>query len=173
MKHLLSGTALAAAMVLAAPVWAQTNSTMTRSSTAPAASTAAPMAPMATERARLHRVRTVRHRTVRRGKARGMAPSDSVANQLNAQEAARRGGGGPSPMGAATGPYGQPNQIQGMPGAGQPSASSHMPEGPGPAYVPGQRQASPSPNAPSGPSPAYVPGQYQPSPSPNAPSPTR
>lgn len=149
MKHLLSGTALAAALVFVAPVWAQTSSTMTRSSTAPAASAAAPMAPMASERARPHRVRTVRHRTVRRGKARGGAPSDSVANQLNAQEAARTGGGAPSPMGAATGPYGQPNQIQGMPGAGQPSASSHMPEGPGPAYVPGQYQSSPSPNAPS------------------------
>jgi hypothetical protein len=149
MKHLLSGTALAAALVFVAPVWAQTSSTMTRSSTAPAASAAAPMAPMASERARPHRVRT--HRTVRRGKARGAAPSDSVANQLNAQEAARTGGGAPSPMGAATGPYGQPNQIQGMPGAGQPSASSHMPEGPGPAYVPGQYQSSPSPNAPSPP----------------------
>jgi len=63
-------------------------------------------------------------------------PADSAANQLNAQEAARNAGGGmgaPGGMGGAppapvyggprTAPYGQPNQLYGIPGSGQPSPS--------------------------------------------------
>jgi hypothetical protein len=75
------------------------------------------------------------HHATRRGSARS---SDNMANQLNAQEAARNSGGGmggaPAPaMGGApapayggprTAPYGQPNQLYGIPGAGQPSAST-------------------------------------------------
>jgi hypothetical protein len=93
-------------------------------------------------------------RTVRRGPARrGGSPDDNVANQLNAQELGRTGSSAPAAGAPGTaagmgGPYGQPSQIQGMPGAGQPSASSHAPSGPGATYVPGQFQPSPSPNAP-------------------------
>src|SRR5580704_1255414 len=59
-------------------------------------------------------------------------PSDSMANQLNAQELASHGGGGmPAPaMGAPGSPrnaYGQPNQTYGIPGAGQPSAGTPVP----------------------------------------------
>ena len=55
-----------------------------------------------------------------------------MANQLNAQEAARNAGGGmggaPAPAyGGPRNPYGQPNQIYGIPGAGQPSASGPTP----------------------------------------------
>jgi hypothetical protein len=59
-------------------------------------------------------------------------PSDSMANQLNAQELASHGGGGMSApaMGAPGSPrnaYGQPNQTYGIPGAGQPSAGTPVP----------------------------------------------
>jgi hypothetical protein len=139
MNHLLSGTALAAALVIAAPVWAQTP--MTPSSRTPAATapTAAPEAPMATK---AHHKRMHQHATAQRGKkARGASSSDNMANQLNAQEVARNSGGGiggaPAPaygggMGGApapayggprTAPYGQPNQLYGIPGAAQPSPS--------------------------------------------------
>ena len=171
MKHLLSGTALAAALVLAAPVWAQTSAPMTPSSrAAPSASAAAPMAPMASSRARPHRMRAGPHKTARHGRARGGSASDSVANQLNAQEAAKAPGAGMAAPDAYPNPYGQRSPTQGIPGSGQAPQSSNYPSGAGPAYVPGQRQSSPSPNAPSGPGPAYVPGQYQSSPSPNAPT---
>jgi len=187
MKHLLSGTAIAAALVIAAPVWAQTSAAPMRpSSNAPSAASA-PTSSMGSP-ARSHRVRARRHTTARRGKA----SSDNVANQLNAQEAARTAGvRAPAPAyGRATGPYGQPNQLYGIPGAGQASPSPEYPSGPGPAFtagpgvsqpspygqrsptqgIPGAGQAPQSPDYPSGPGPRYVPGQYQVSPSPNAPA---
>jgi hypothetical protein len=132
MNHLLTGTAFAAALVIAAPVWAQANAPMTRSSPAvpPSASTAAPM----TSKARHHQVRMRRHHVTRRGMGRQASPSDNVADQLNAQQLGRAGGSPPGmpygrPAGGSTvGPYGQPNELQGIPGAGQPSASSHPPQ---------------------------------------------
>jgi hypothetical protein len=131
MKYVLSGTAVAAALVIAAPVWAQTAAPMTPSPSAPSA-TSAPMGSMGSHM-RSHRVKARHHHATRRGSA---SASDNVANQLNAQEAARNAGGGmggaPGGMGGApapayggprTAPYGQPNQIYGIPGAGQPSPS--------------------------------------------------
>jgi hypothetical protein len=152
MNHLLSGTALAVALVLAASVSAQTGSPMTPSSpyTAPSVSTVAPMEPMGSHKTRSLRMRTGHHRAMRHGRVRATSPSDNVANQLNAQEAARTGssapmGGPPGMMGSrVAGAYGQPNPEQGIPGAGQSLASSHYPSGSGPAYVPGQFQSSPS-----------------------------
>jgi hypothetical protein len=130
MKHLLSGTAMAAALVIAAPVWAQT---------------AAPMAPSTAKPMQHHVMHHHGHHHVVHHRG-GTSPSDNVANQLNAQQAA---GMAPAPAyGRPTGPYGQPNQIYGIPGAGQASPSPEFPSGSGPAYVPGQYQASPSPNAP-------------------------
>jgi len=155
MKHLLNGVAIVAALMVAAPAWAQTTTApMTPSSrAAPSASTAAPMEPVAS--ARRHKVRT--HKTTRTGRhtvmRRGTGSSDNIANQLNSQELGRVGGsvppGGSSLRGGWNEPsYGQPSPTQGIPGAGQPSASSHALTGPGPAYEPGQFQPSPSPNAP-------------------------
>jgi hypothetical protein len=145
MKHLLSGTAVAAVLVLAAPVWAQTRSPTAPSSpsTAPSASTAAPMEPMGSHKMRSHRTRTG-HKMVRHGASRrGTGPNDNIANQLNAQELARSGGGmapapapAPASGGRKTGPYGQPNQLYGVPGAGQASPSPEYPSGPGPAFRP-------------------------------------
>ena len=161
---------------------------MAASPSAPSA-TSAPMAATGSH-TRSHRVRA-RHHATRRGKAR-VSASDQVANQLNAQEAARRGGGGMASAptyGRSTGPYGQPNQLYGIPGAGQASPSPEYPSA-GRAYTPESTVARPNPygqpnqtqgipgagqvpqssNYPSGPGPQYVPGQYQVSPSPNAPA---
>ena len=131
MKHLLSGTAIAAALVVAAPVWAQTSATPMKPSAAPSTASA-PMGSTGSHM-RSHRVKARHHHATRRGSGRA---SDNMANQLNAQEAARNAGGGmaaaPGRMGGAlapayggprTAPYGQPNQIYGIPGAGQPSPS--------------------------------------------------
>jgi hypothetical protein len=52
-----------------------------------------------------------------------------IANQLNAQEAARTAGGAPDMMGSHGGPYGQPTPTQGIPGTAQSPASSHLPPG--------------------------------------------
>ena len=57
----------------------------------------------------------------------GTGPSDKVANQLNAQEAANHVTPGMMGAGSHGGPYGQPSPTQGIPGAYQPSASSHSP----------------------------------------------
>jgi hypothetical protein len=152
MKHLLSGTAIAAALVIAAPVWAQA-APMKPSPTALSARSAPMGSHMRSHRVD-HRVNARHHHARRRGSAR---PSDHVANRLNAQEIARNSGGGmggapapaygggmggaPAPaygggMGGApapayggptTGPYSQPNQLYGIPGAGQPSASGPVP----------------------------------------------
>ena len=131
MKYVLSGTAIAAALVIAAPVWAQTAAPMTPSPSVPSA-TSAPMGSTGSHM-RSHRVKARHHHATQRGSARA---SDNMANQLNAQEAARNAGGGmgaPGGMGGAppapvyggprTAPYGQPNQLYGIPGAGQPSPS--------------------------------------------------
>jgi hypothetical protein len=140
MNHLLSATALAAALAIVAPVWAQTSATpMTPSPSAPSA-TSAPMSSMGSHM-RSHPVKARHHHATQRGSARA---SDNMANQLNAQEAARNSGGGmggaPAPTGAGIGgapapeyggprtaPYGQLNQLYGIPGAGQPSASTPVP----------------------------------------------
>jgi hypothetical protein len=124
MNHLLSGTVIAAALVIAAPVWAQT---------------AAPMAPSSDKPMHHHVMHHRGHHHVVHH--RGAGSSNNIANQLNAQEAAKNSSGGgmapaPGGMGGApapayggptTAPYGQPNQLNGMPGAGQPSASGPVP----------------------------------------------
>src|SRR5262249_46662804 len=130
-------TAIAAALVIAAPVWTQASAAPMRPSAAPSA-TSVPNDSMGSHMG-LHQVKARRHHAARHGSSRA---SDNVANQLNAQEAARNSGGGmtaaPAPRGMSaapapayggprTAPYGQPNQIYGMPGAGQPSASGPTP----------------------------------------------
>ena len=120
MKHLLNGVAIAAALAIAAPAWAQAPMTPAAKSApkaaAPAAAPAAgaPVAPVASKQ---------RHK---RGGAKRMArrggPAMSMTDQLNREELARiQSGGGPAPAGIA----GQPSQLRGIPGAGQPSASEH------------------------------------------------
>ncbi len=121
MKHLLNGVAIAAALAIAAPAaWAQAPMTPKAAApaapkaTAPAAPTAgAPMAPMASKQ----RHKRGPKRMARRGGA------VSMTDQLNREELARiQSGGAAPPMGGVAG---QPSQLRGIPGAGQPSASEH------------------------------------------------
>src|SRR3954453_7754153 len=102
MKHLLSGTAIAAALVIAAPVWAQTSATPMKPSAAPSTASA----PMGSHM-RSHGVKARHHHATRRGSA---SASDNVAGQLNAQEAARTARAPAPAYGGATNVYGQPNQ---------------------------------------------------------------
>jgi hypothetical protein len=122
MKHLLNGVAIAAALAIAAPAWAQAPMTPTAKTAPKAAAPApatpaagAPAAPMASKQ----RHKRGSHRMARRG--RGGAPT--MTDQLNREELARIQGGAPPmpPQGIA----GQPNELRGIPGAGQPSASEH------------------------------------------------
>jgi len=119
MKHLLNGVAIAAALAIAAPAWAQAPMTPAAKSApkaaAPAAAPAAgaPMAPMASKQ----RHKRGPKRMARRGGA------VSMTDQLNREELARiQSGGAAPPMGGVAG---QPSQLRGIPGAGQPSASEH------------------------------------------------
>jgi hypothetical protein len=121
MKHLLSGTAIAAALVIAAPVWAQTSAIPVRPAAAPTAASA-PNDTMGSHM-RIHRVKARHRHATRRGSAR---PSDNMAGQLNAQEAARNAAPAPA-YGRPTNVYGQPNQVYGIPGAGQLSPSPEAP----------------------------------------------
>jgi hypothetical protein len=124
MKHLLNGVAIAAALAIAAPAWAQAPMTPTAPSkaapkaAAPASPAAgAPMAPMASMASKQRHKRGP-HRMAKRGGA------PSMTDQLNREELARiQGGGAPPPP--PQGVSGQPKDTQGVPGAGQPSASYH------------------------------------------------
>jgi hypothetical protein len=121
MKHLLTGVAMAAALAIAAPVWAQQNAPMTPGGNnptsgsagpfapkapapapAPAAAAPAPAKPMAAHpmhrRSVHHGGGHVTHVSHRRG-----GGGDQATEQLNAQELARITGGGvaapaPAPM---------------------------------------------------------------------------
>jgi len=164
MNHLLNGTALAAALAIAAPVWAQTTApTIPSSPPSPAAAAAAPASPKATstrhKRMDVHR-HAYHHAYYHHAHgyhAQHRVSRGDIANRLNAQELGRVGSSSAPGMGGSYGwgfgqgggGYGQPSPTQGIPGAWQSSASPHSPSGPGPEYVPGQFQSSASPNAPS------------------------
>jgi hypothetical protein len=120
MKHLLTGVAMAAALAIAAPVWAQ--APMTPGGNNPTSGSAGPFAPKpapapapapaaapakAPAKASAGRMSTRRfkHNVVhhRRGH---MSAGDQTTEQLNAQELARISGGGapaPAPMPMAPG----------------------------------------------------------------------
>jgi len=124
MKHLLNGVAIAAALAIAAPAaWAQ--APMTPKSSAPKAAAApaaaptagAPAAPMASKQ---RHKRGGKHYARRGGRG---GPAMSMTDQLNREELARIQSGGASMP--SQGIPGQPNELRGIPGAGQPSASEH------------------------------------------------
>ena len=136
MKHLLNGTAIAAALVSVAVLPLAANAVPTGPSMPTVNSTpgvelvagASPNADQYTSAARKAR----HHHGARHPVARHGHPSDSTANQLNAGESASHAGGGmPAPAmgapGSPTNAYGQPNQTYGIPGAGQPSAGTPVP----------------------------------------------
>jgi hypothetical protein len=109
MKHLLNGVAIAAALAIAAPAWAQApmapSSAGAPKAAAPAAA-AAPMKPMAGKQ-RHHRM--MRHHMAKGAK---MSP-DRMADQLNREELARLQGGG-QPMAPAS-----PQALQGPRASGK------------------------------------------------------
>jgi len=86
MKHLLTGVAMAAALAIAAPAWAQSapSPAPAKPAAAPAKPAAAPMAPMAAKKPVHH----WHHR---------MSAGDQMTEQLNAQELQRIMGGAPPP----------------------------------------------------------------------------
>jgi hypothetical protein len=121
MKHLLNGVAIAAALAIAAPAaWAQAPMTPKAAPAAPKAAApaapaaGAPMAPTASKQ----RHKRGGKRYARRGGA------VSMTDQLNREELARIQSGAP-PMAPTGTSAGQPNELRGIPGAGQPSASEH------------------------------------------------
>jgi len=162
MNHLLSGTALAAVLVIAAPVWAQTTAPMTPASPASAAAAPAKAAvATSTPHKRMHVHHRVYHHAANRSSHQAYryhasnyrARPGDIAKQLNAQELRSRVGSSSVPgmagsygwgydQGAAG--YGQPSPTQGLPGAWQPSASSHASSGPGPQWVPGYQSSASS-----------------------------
>jgi hypothetical protein len=160
MKHLLSGVAVVAALAIAVPVWAQTQPApytqpappQTYAQPAPPQTYAEPKPYKERHAYRKHHKRYAGHTRTHYGRG-SRAPQDNIANQLNAQELGRVGGGPaprmggpygggygqPSPRqgggygdrlmapGTLGGGYGQPAPTQGIPGGNQPSASSHPP----------------------------------------------
>src|SRR4029077_4323736 len=118
MKHMLSGMATAAALVVAVPLAANAAPTGLSMPTVGSArgvelvAGSSPNAEQHTSKARKARHHhAARHPVSRR-------PSDNMAGQLNAQEAARNAGAPAPAYGGATNVYGQPNQVYGIPGAG-------------------------------------------------------
>jgi hypothetical protein len=100
MKHLLNGVTIAAALAIAAPVWAQTGAPMSPS--APAAPPAASAAPAELMAATPHH-RARPHRVARQGmRGTGKARADNgMTEQLNREELSRiQTGGGIAPMAA-------------------------------------------------------------------------
>lgn len=96
MKHLLNGVAIAAALAIAAPVWAQAPKPASPAAPKPAA--AAPMAPMAGAPAAPAAAKQRKKRGATRVAKRG--PAESTTDQLNRQELARIQGGGAAGAGA-------------------------------------------------------------------------
>ena len=144
MNHLLSATALAAALAIAAPVWAQaptnpnpagapstsqaapyTQERPTRPA-APSAAAPAPYSttenatePMPKRRAgHMRSVHRMRHAPLASRGSR--APTDNIANQLNSQELSRLSGSSAPPTGYAPRGNPQQGQPQGYPQQGQP-----------------------------------------------------
>jgi hypothetical protein len=109
MKHLLNGVAIAAALAIAAPVWAQAP-TAPSSAPKPPAATAAPAMPMAGAKmapmAAMPMAGKQRHKRMHRAMGkRGMmrGGGDMMTDQLIRDELARIQGGAPMPPGAMPG----------------------------------------------------------------------
>ena len=122
MKHLLNGVAIAAALAIAGPVWAQAPAASSPPKPAAAAPAAgAPMAPMAgapmAPMAGKQRHKRMHRAMAKRGKMGGgrMGGGDTMTDQLNREELARLQGAAPPP----------PPQPGGGAGQGGPRPSGH------------------------------------------------
>ncbi len=92
MKHLLNGVAIAAALAIAAPAWAQAPAAAPAAPAAPAAG--APMAPMAPMAGKQRHTRVTHHHVEKIARH----PGDAATDQLNREELARIQGGPPPGM---------------------------------------------------------------------------
>jgi len=106
MKHLLNGVAIAAALAIAVPAWAQAPSSAGGPTAAAPASAAAPTASK-------QRHKRVHHRMAHH---RGMGGGDMMTEQLNREELARLQGGAPPAI---------PGPSNAGAGQGGPRASGH------------------------------------------------
>jgi hypothetical protein len=134
MKHLLTGVAMAAALAIAAPAWAQTPAPMTPGGNNPTSGSAGPFAPkppaaapapaMAKPMAASPSVKKHMHHMAHHG----MGAGDQTTEQLNAQELQRIQGGGapPSPPPAPMSPGGN-NPTSGSAGPFAPMGSAPPP----------------------------------------------
>lgn len=108
MKHLLNGVAIAAALAITAPAWAQN---APQNPPPPPAAQNAPMKPMAPAAGKpMGMKKPMKHMAMHRRGRGGMMHSadDSMTDQLNQQELARiQGGGGPAPAAGAMEPSGR------------------------------------------------------------------
>jgi hypothetical protein len=93
MKHLLTGAAMAAALAIAAPVWAQT-APMTPSSP-PKAAPAAPAATTPMAKKPMAKMPMKKHMAMHKGM---MSQGDKMTEDLNQQELARIQGGNTTAM---------------------------------------------------------------------------
>jgi hypothetical protein len=105
MKHLLNGAAIAAALAIAVPAWAQTQAPMTPSAPKAAAEAPSTYAPPVRHAYKQRHKRPARYAAKRphKGYARGgSGGGDQMTDQLNREELSRiqGGGGGGPPMGA-------------------------------------------------------------------------
>ena len=145
MKHILSGVAIAAALALSAPAWAQGDAG--GASSMPNETSATP--------AKHRHARTVHHMTHGRPAMHTRATGgDNVANQLNEQELSRLQAG--SSMAPTMGGPGSASSTMGGPG---PMSSSRPPgaKPSGSGYVPSEPGAGAA--APAGGPAAVGPGQ--------------
>jgi hypothetical protein len=139
MKHLLTGAAMAAALAIAAPAWAQTPAPMTPggnnptsgsagpfapapAAAAPATPAAAPAQPMGARGGKS--VKHYMHHIVRHNRA---GSGDQTTEQLNAQELQRITSGGPAPMAPAPMTPGGNNPTSGSAGPFAPMGSAPPP----------------------------------------------
>jgi hypothetical protein len=156
-KHLLSGSAMIASVVIGSPVWAAT--------ALPIGAVAARVMPMTTIVADKQLHCAVQHPAHRRVHTANRARRGDIANRLNRAEldrltmsitppaGAQVYNGGPIMIGSDGSGYGQPSPTQGIPGAWQASASSRAPADPSwGRLMPGGSQASASSHAPADPS---------------------
>jgi len=128
-KTALSGIAIAAVFAITVPVWAQTSAPTTPSTPSAGAAAPGPMAeePAATTKRHHRRAQRRQHAGQRHASHGSRAPSDNMANQLNAEELSRsQGGAGGSMPPPGYGQQQVPPQMQGNPPLqGGPRSSGH------------------------------------------------
>ena len=135
MKHLLTGVAMAAALAIAAPVWAQNTTPGGNNPTSgsagplapkpaapPPAAPAAPAKPMAQPMAKPMAAKPMHHMAMHHR----MSAGDQMTEQLNAQELQRIMGGAPAPAPAPMMPGGN-NPTSGSAGPFAPAGSAPPP----------------------------------------------